>query len=105
MKLFRSTLGSTGRVKVSKPSAPRARLVIESLEDRCLMSRSGLTVLPEPPIGHGHSVGEVSVAAADINSDGATTIASVTGGAGAGKIKFNEFTIKKTTDKASSTFF
>ena len=34
-----------------------------------------------------------------------TTIGSATGGAGAGKIKFNEFTIKKTTDKASTTFF
>jgi type VI secretion system secreted protein Hcp len=34
-----------------------------------------------------------------------TTIGSATGGAGAGKIKFNEFTIKKTTDKASAAFF
>jgi len=34
-----------------------------------------------------------------------TTIGSSTGGAGAGKIKFNEFTIKKTTDKASPLFF
>jgi type VI secretion system secreted protein Hcp len=34
-----------------------------------------------------------------------TTIGSATGGAGAGKIKFNEFTIKKTTDQASPTFF
>jgi type VI secretion system secreted protein Hcp len=34
-----------------------------------------------------------------------TTIGSATGGAGAGKIKFNEFTIKKTTDKASPLFF
>lgn len=30
-----------------------------------------------------------------------TTIGSATGGAGAGKIKFNEFTIKKTSDAAS----
>jgi hypothetical protein len=30
---------------------------------------------------------------------------SETGGAGAGKIKFNEFTIKKTSDKASPIFF
>src|SRR2546423_9122241 len=30
-----------------------------------------------------------------------TTIGSATGGAGAGKIKFNEFTIKKTTDVSS----
>jgi type VI secretion system secreted protein Hcp len=34
-----------------------------------------------------------------------TTIGSATGGAGAGKIKFNEFTIKKTADRASATFF
>lgn len=34
-----------------------------------------------------------------------TTIGSATGGAGAGKIKFNEFTITKTTDKASPLFF
>jgi type VI secretion system secreted protein Hcp len=34
-----------------------------------------------------------------------TTIGSATGGAGAGKIKFNEFTIKKTSDRASPAFF
>jgi type VI secretion system secreted protein Hcp len=34
-----------------------------------------------------------------------TTIGSATGGAGAGKIKFNEFTIKKPTDAASPGFF
>jgi len=34
-----------------------------------------------------------------------TTIGSATGGAGAGKIKFNEFTIKKQTDTASPWFF
>jgi type VI protein secretion system component Hcp len=34
-----------------------------------------------------------------------TTIGSATGGAGAGKIKFNEFQIKKLTDKASPAFF
>jgi type VI secretion system secreted protein Hcp len=34
-----------------------------------------------------------------------TTIGSATGGAGAGKIKFNEFTIKKTADSASPLFF
>jgi len=34
-----------------------------------------------------------------------TTIGSATGGAGAGKIKFNEFTIKKTSDRASPKFF
>jgi|GEM_PF-1376130 len=34
-----------------------------------------------------------------------TTIGSATGGAGAGKAKFNEFTIKKTVDSASPLFF
>jgi type VI secretion system Hcp family effector len=34
-----------------------------------------------------------------------TTIGSATGGAGSGKIKFNEFTIKKTSDTASPFFF
>jgi hypothetical protein len=34
-----------------------------------------------------------------------TTIGSSTGGAGAGKIKFNEFTIKKQIDAASPAFF
>ncbi len=34
-----------------------------------------------------------------------TTIGSATGGAGAGKVKFNEFTIKKTSDSASPAFF
>jgi type VI protein secretion system component Hcp len=34
-----------------------------------------------------------------------TTIGSATGGAGAGKIKFNEFQIKKTTDSALPVFF
>lgn len=34
-----------------------------------------------------------------------TTGGSATGGFGAGKVKFNEFTIKKTTDSASPAFF
>lgn len=34
-----------------------------------------------------------------------TTIGSATGGAGAGKVQFNELTVKKTTDAASPKFF
>jgi type VI secretion system secreted protein Hcp len=34
-----------------------------------------------------------------------TTIGSATGGAGAGKIQFNEFTIKKTVDKSTPALF
>jgi hypothetical protein len=37
------------------------------------------------------------------NIENPTTIGSATGGAGAGKIKFNEVTIKKPTDSASPT--
>ena len=37
--------------------------------------------------------------------ENATTIGSAMGGAGAGKIKFNEFTIKKTSDQSSPAFF
>jgi type VI protein secretion system component Hcp len=41
----------------------------------------------------------------NLGGETAATIGSATGGAGAGKIKFNEFTIKKTTDAASPAFF
>src|SRR5687768_526063 len=37
--------------------------------------------------------------------ENAATVGSATTGAGGGKAKFNEFTIKKTTDSASSLFF
>ena len=37
--------------------------------------------------------------------ENAATLGSATSGAGGGKAKFNEFTIKKTTDSASSMFF
>jgi type VI secretion system secreted protein Hcp len=41
----------------------------------------------------------------DFSVENPTTIGSATGGAGAGKIKFNEFTIKKSADTASLPFF
>ena len=37
--------------------------------------------------------------------ENATTIGSATGGAGAGKVKFNEFTIRRTTDQSSPVLF
>src|SRR5437016_4019894 len=37
--------------------------------------------------------------------ENAHTVGSATGGAGVGKIKFNEFTIKKPVDYASTLFF
>src|SRR5438132_10503965 len=45
--------------------------------------------------------GEFEIKDFSFGVENPTTIGSATGGAGAGKIKFNEFTIKKTTDKAS----
>ena len=69
------------------------------------------SVLPALPI-EGETMDEVfkSKKAFKINDfsfgvDSPTTLGSATGGAGAGKIKFNEFTIRKTTDKASPAFF
>jgi len=41
----------------------------------------------------------------NLGGETAATIGSASAGAGAGKIKFNEFTIKKTTDSASPLFF
>jgi type VI secretion system secreted protein Hcp len=51
--------------------------------------------------------GKEAIAVEDFawGSENVTTIGSATGGAGAGKIKFNEFTIKKSVDKASPALF
>src|SRR5436853_5410128 len=49
--------------------------------------------------------GEFEIKDFSFGVENPTTIGSATGGAGAGKIKFNEFQIKKTTDKASPLFF
>jgi type VI secretion system Hcp family effector len=38
-------------------------------------------------------------------AESSTTIGTATGGAAVGKVKFNEFTIKKTTDQSSPVFF
>lgn len=55
--------------------------------------------------GDPHHVGWIEVTSPQLDQiRNATTIGSATGGAGAGKIKFNEFTIKKTTDQSSPVF-
>jgi hypothetical protein len=56
--------------------------------------------------GGGGGSGQTASSHASTGSPSGTTaskatIGSATKGAGAGKIKFNEFTIKKTTDQAS----
>ena len=55
--------------------------------------------------GPSASVGAFEIKDFSFGVENPTTIGSATGGAGAGKIKFNEFTIKKTTDNASPKFF
>jgi type VI secretion system secreted protein Hcp len=49
--------------------------------------------------------GWIELQSFSFGSSNSSNIGSATGGAGAGKVKFNEFTIKKTTDSASPLFF
>src|SRR5262249_16483954 len=49
--------------------------------------------------------GEIEVDSFSFGVENRTTIGSATGGAGAGKVRFNHFTIKKTTDKPSPLLF
>jgi type VI secretion system secreted protein Hcp len=61
------------------------------------------SVAPAPVV---HPPGQaVNVQSFSWDAESSTTISSVTGGAGAGKVKFNEFTIKKTVDTASPKLF
>jgi type VI secretion system secreted protein Hcp len=52
----------------------------------------------------GHE-GEIELSSFSFGVENPTTIGSATGGAGAGKASFKEFTITKHTDKSSTTFF
>jgi type VI secretion system secreted protein Hcp len=47
----------------------------------------------------------IDVVSFDWDAENPTTIGSATGGAGTGKVKFNEFTITKTADTASPKLF
>jgi type VI secretion system secreted protein Hcp len=47
----------------------------------------------------------IAVQSVEFGIENPTTIGSATGGAGAGKAKFNQFQIKKTVDSASPTLF
>jgi len=50
-------------------------------------------------------LGEIELKDFSFGVENPTTIGSATGGAGAGKVKFNAFAIKKTTDKSSPSLF
>ena len=49
--------------------------------------------------------GEFEIDSFSFGVENPTTIGSATGGAGAGKAKFNEFHVMKSTDKASPVLF
>src|SRR5262245_54118469 len=87
---------TTRQRRSHRQPATRAALQVEPLEDRSLPS----TTIPVAP-GPAPAL-EIKDFSFSIENP---TIGSATGGAGAGKIKFNEFTIKKTTDSASPAFF
>jgi hypothetical protein len=106
----------------------RAALQVEGLEDRMVLSTAAATAALTGPTLHATDEGPteqitfvygrflavhqsariVAQPSAQITFSDTSSPSGhgqATQGAGAGKIKFNEFTIKKTTDKASPTFF
>ena len=92
---------------MSKPQSRRAVLKVENLEDRCLAAVDAFIWFESPSLMHAQVQTKVNAPATfeitgfTFGVENPTTIGSATGGAGAGKIKFNEFTIKKTSDSAS----
>jgi type VI secretion system secreted protein Hcp len=107
--------GVKDNVKSGKTIASRARLHVESLEDRCLAAVDAFIWFENPGVStppEGETKDEVyqKVHAFEIKDfsfgvENPTTIGAATGGAGAGKAEFDEFEITKTTDSASPTFF
>ncbi len=101
---------------MSKNKSRRTVLSVEALEDRATPSSLAALHMPSPVVGetpgsvygklalnNGNS--QLEIKDFSFGVENPTTIGSATGGAGAGKIKFSEFTIKKTTDSASPAFF
>jgi type VI secretion system secreted protein Hcp len=96
---------------MSRRNSSRACLSVEPLEDRLLAAVDAFIWFKEAQLGR--PVGETAKAsnpAFEIKDfsfgvENPTSIRPATGGAGAGKVKFNEFTIKKTADSASPAFF
>jgi type VI protein secretion system component Hcp len=114
MNLIRALFGEKRSVTGGKPAKARYQPAVEGLEDRCLAAVDTFIWFEPPPATQVQ--GETKDAfygkknAFEIKDfsfgvENPSTIGSATGGAGAGKIKFNEFTIKETTDNASPAFF
>src|SRR5262245_18972060 len=105
-------------IDMAKHQSRRAVLSVESLEDRRVAAvdafiwfeSSGDGMLEvrgetKDDVYLGKKSGAFEIKDFSFGVENSMTIGSATGGAGAGKIKFNEFTIKKTSDSASPAFF
>jgi type VI protein secretion system component Hcp len=66
---------------------------------------SGAPTAPAPGRGTTRGQGAFEIKDFSFGVENPTTIGSATGGAGAGKIKFNEFSIGKTVDSASPSLW
>ena len=95
---------------MAKHQSRRAVLSVENLEDRCLAAVDAFIWFESPGVMQVQGETKADAPAFEIKDfsfgvENPTTIGSATGGAGAGKIKFNEFQIKKISDSASPAFF
>ena len=95
---------------MAKHKSRRAVLSVGNLEDRRLAAVDAFIWFESPPVTEVRGETKDIAPAFEIKDfsfgvENPTTIGSATGGAGAGKVKFNEFTIKKTSDSASPAFF
>jgi len=120
--MLRSTLRKLSRALTSttrrsaRPMTRRASLAVEGLEDRLVLSAASPTGStmhamdegPEESITFAYGKLGVAYQSQQITfsaDSSPSTLGQHTMGAGAGKAKFNEFEITKTTDKASPLFF
>ncbi|HKA06474.1 MAG TPA: type VI secretion system tube protein Hcp [Gemmataceae bacterium] len=95
---------------MAKHQSRRAVLSVGSLEDRRLAAVDAFIWFESPGVTEVRSETKADTPGFEVQDfsfgvETPSTIGSATGGAGAGKIKFNEFTIKKTSDSASPALF
>lgn len=110
MQLLRSLFGAKRGVQVRKPWQARARLALESLEDRCLAAVDafiwfeplGQTSQLKGETNDHHNGPAFEIKDFSFGVENPTTIGSQSGGAGTGKL--HELVIKKTTESASPAF-
>jgi type VI protein secretion system component Hcp len=111
MNPFRSLRGEKCGAKVGKPSRVRLRPGVERVENRCLAAVDSFIYFNHQSTNVAEFSGQNSTKPAfeikdfSFGIEHSSTTGSATGGAGAGKAKFNEFSITKTIDRASAAFF